>query len=170
MKRYCLVILANLAFLIACKKEEPGEDRFCWQRIDNFGNNLDQVCDKTEAEMKALYPGDCGYYKTDGEKSCWLIHNAVFPNTTREGAELMARCFYGGNVTPQKVACDYCRRWYHRQKRTYKPTGSFAYSPTTSEQFCGDTATKLFQGRQVVLRETADSLIIVQFSNDGVNW
>ena len=167
-------LIVSLLLLAGCTKNNPVsrilEKRYCWQRIDFVGNRLEQVCDKTEADMKALYPNDCSYYKNDGEKSCWLINTTFLPEMTKEGAELVARCFFPNAATPVKVDCNYCQTFYHRRKMTYKPASTISYSPVTSERFCGDTATKLYQGRQVVLKDTPDSLVVLQFSSNGTNW
>lgn len=156
-----------LTAFLGCKKEET--PRFCWQRVDNFGNELEQVCNKTEAEMQALYANACSYYKPGGEKACWTINGNYIKDATAEKANFLAKCFYG-NGTPVKVDCNACGRWFHREKRTYKPNNTFALSQTRVETFCGDTAKTIFHGRQVILKDTPDSLVVRQFSSDGTNW
>jgi hypothetical protein len=158
---FCLVLLVS-----SCSKE--GDKKFCWQLIDVQGNTLNKVCNKTEAEMQAQYNNPCSYYKITGEKSCWLVNGTeYYEDLTQEGIHKLVQCFRGGNGTVVKVACGYCQLFYHRVKRTYKPTGSFVVSGVTSERMCGDTVTVLFHGRQVVLKDTPDSLVVRQFSTSG---
>lgn len=116
-----------------------------------------------------LYPGGCGYYKTGGEKFCWTVNGNFLKEVTQAEAEYYARCF-GGNATPAKVDCNFCGRWYHREKRTYKVTNTATYSPVRIETFCGDTAKTIFHGRQVIKKDSPDSLIVLQFSSDGTTW
>jgi hypothetical protein len=88
---------------------------------------------------------------------------------TKEGADMHVRCYNLGG-TPQKLGCDYCQTFYHRKKMTYKPANTITYSTVSREHFCGDTSSRLYHGRQVVLKDTPDSLIVRQFSNDAINW
>lgn len=168
---HSLLFISLLFIAFGCKKDGPApEPTFCWQVIDAFGNSMQELCNKTETEMSALYPNSCRYYKNDGEKSCWLVDSTFLTSMTQEGVELYKRCFRPNAGIPMKVDCNYCGKWYHREKRTYKPANTITYSQVKAERFCGDTAAKLYQGRQIVLRETADSLIVLQFSNNGTNW
>ncbi|HEY0039037.1 MAG TPA: hypothetical protein VGB71_00170 [Flavisolibacter sp.] len=163
-------LLPALLFLSAffgCKKEGP--PKFCWQKVDNFGNKLEVICSKTEAEMQMLYPNSCSYFKAGGEKFCWMRNGVFIKDASQEEIDYVNSCF-GATGTATKVDCSYCGRWYHREKRTYKPAGTATYSEVRVENFCGDTAKTIFQGRQVIIRETTDSLIVRQFSNNGTNW
>lgn len=172
MKRgFGTLVTVLLVLLTGCKKSGPAsEQRFCWQLVDAYGNYLQKICGKTESEIKSLYPNSCSYFKSVGEKSCWLVGNRFLLAMTQEEVDLYRQCFHPNSATPVKVDCNYCQKWYHREKRTYKPASTITYSQVTAEQFCGDTTAKLYQGRQIVLRETADSLIVLQFSNNGTNW
>ena len=119
--------------------------------------------------MQALYPNACNYYKIEGEEYCWFVNGQDFvENETESALRKFLEC--QGQVQPQivKVPCDYCQDWYTREKHTYKPTGTFRYTSIVTRQFCGDTARTLFQGRQIILRETTDSLSILQFSANGI--
>jgi len=181
MKTFFSAVLICAAFFIGCKKET--EKRYCWQLIDNAGNDLDSVCDKTEAELLDCVKNNtcgtylnggsitnCNYYKIDGARSCWKINNSYFRDLTESQANLYARCFYG-NAVPTKVDCSFaCQRWFHREKKTYKPNNNITYSYITQENFCGDTVLTLYQGRQIIRKDDADSLIVIQFSNNGINW
>ena len=161
-----LLIMFLLAAFLGCKKESP---KFCWQIVDNFGNKLETVCNRTEAEMQVLYPNPCSYYKVGGEKFCWMRNNVFINDVTQEEADYINRCF-GATGTATKVDCNYCGRWFHREKRTYKPNNTFTFSQLKVETFCGDTAKTIFHGRQVIKKDTPDSLIVLQFSSDGTNW
>lgn len=173
-KIFKLAIVSFAFFLAGCSKGGPVssllEQRYCWQRIDSFGNPLEQVCNKTESQMKALYPNSCSYYKNDGEKSCWWVNGTFLSNMTKEGAGLYIRCFNPNAGTPVKVDCKYCQTFYHRKKMTYKPANTITYSTVSRERFCGDTSFTLYHGRQIVLKDTPDSLIVRQFSSNGTAW
>ena len=139
-------------------------EKYCWQLYDFNGNTVDTVCGKTEDEMKAgfaLYL----YEHYDVEKFCWRI---VGGNDIRNVSEMYATHFWGGNAT--KIDCNEvidCSKWYSRQKNIFKPTTSITYSNIKANTLCDDTLTVLYDGREITLRETADSLIVQQFSNDG---
>ena len=178
LKIAMLILFTNF---IACNKK-VAETKFCWQIIDFAGNNLNTVCDKTEAELIECsknatcgnYNGgsgltSCNYYKIEGDKFCWLINNKYYVNLTENQAQLYAKCFFNG-VNALKVDCGYCKDWYNREKRIYKPTSLITYSSISTKNYCGDTLKTIFQGRQITRKNDADSLIIIQFSNDGINW
>lgn len=135
--------------------------------MDAYGNPMYTVCGATESELQVTYPNPCNYYKLGGKEYCWYLNsNGVFiKNKPEDYIQRLKQCFNFSNAV--KVDCDYCQTWYTRQKNTYKPTNTFAYSPVRIQQYCGDTVHTLYQGRVIVLRETSDSLITVQFSNNG---
>lgn len=157
-------MLLMAAFITqACEKPDQ---EYCWQVIDNLGNDIYQVCGKTQSEMEEDFPNSCNYYKA-GDLFCWYTDGGVFIEDRSESyIEHAQQCFGLGNAT--KVSCDYCDKYYTREKHTYKPTGSFQYSTVRFQQYCGDTAQVLFHGREIILRDTPDSLITVQFSNNGI--
>lgn len=166
--RQHLLFLFLLPILVySCTKDT--DKKYCWQLVDALGNNVSVLCDKSESEMQSLYPNACNYYKLGGEEYCWFVNGQDFVENKTESA-LMKSLECQGQVQPQvvKVPCDYCKDWYTRQKHTYKPTGQFRYTSIITQQFCGDTARTLYQGREIILRETADSLIIMQFSANGI--
>lgn len=172
LKSGAVSILVTLFLLTGtgCKKGYPLlAQRFCWQVIDNFGSPMQEVCNKTEAEMKARY-NSCNYYKNSGEKACWWADGMFLENMTKEGADLHVRCFWPNAGAAVKVACHFCQTFYHRRKMTYKPANTITYSPVSRERFCGDTSATLYHRRQVILKDTPDSLIVLQFSNNGSEW
>jgi len=163
MKNSLVTLLATILLFGSCKKESP--NNYCWQHLDVSGNSINIVCNKTEAEMQALYSNSCSYYKV-GYNYCWMIGSHIFiADKPEDFITRYLQCY--GNTSAVKVACDYCQQWYSRQKYAFKSNSTFTYSPVKVEQLCGDTVHTLFKGREIILRETADSLITLQFSNDG---
>jgi hypothetical protein len=179
--RKSLTFLSLFVFVLfsGCKKES--NKRACWMIVDFSGTDVTTICNKTEAELlECANNGTCGYggtgitscnyYKVEGEKYCWKIGTNYINDITENKAKLLATCFFGG-ATPIKIDCNQsCRLWYHREKKTYKPANTITYSQVRAETFCADTLSKLYQGRQIIKKETADSLIVIQFSNNGTNW
>ena len=169
-----LLVVSN-----SCKKNS--DKRYCWQIIDHVGFKMGVVCNKTEAELLACASnGNCGialsgaltpcnYYKAEGEELCWYIDNRYMLKATENEINHLRKCF-NLNTSAIKVDCSYCQNWYTREKRTYKPSNTFSYSPVTYKLYCGDTTRTLYQGRQIILKDDADSLIVIQFSNNGTSW
>ena len=171
--------------LVSCKKDKAEEiiSKHCWQLLDFNGNQVGQICDKTEAELLECIGNNtcgnflggntitsCNYYQIDGEKFCYQIGSNITPDPMTEShAKLMAKCYYG-NASLTKLDCIACKFWYTREKLQKKPAGNIYYSSLTKRNDCGDTLTKIFQGKQVIRKDDADSLIIIQFSNNGQNW
>jgi hypothetical protein len=174
-----IILLLVTLLSYSCKKE--GEKKYCWQIIDQLANDMGVVCDKTEAELTTcVNNGTCGfynggtltscfYYKVEGEEFCWFVDNSYMIRATENKLALLRKCF-NLSSTALKVDCNYCQFWYSRKKSTYKPDGRFAYSPITQKQYCGDTTRTLYQGREIIVKNDADSLIVIQFSNDGMSW
>ena len=178
-----LVFVCSLLFLISCKRDAPAAQKHCWQIIDNVGNAMANICDKTEAELLAcVNNGSCGsftgitpltscnYYQTDGPKDCYLINGSVSEEITESQAKTYANCFGNRSGVYTRATCIPCAFWFHRKKSTYKPNNSFTYSTITRQRFCGDTLQTLFPGRQLIIKDDADSLIVIQFSDNGTNW
>jgi hypothetical protein len=170
--------------IVSCKKDKAEDEsaKHCWQLIDYNGNNLSEICDKTESELIACVTNStcgsflggntitsCNYYQTDGEKFCYQIGNITPDPMTESQAKLIAKCYYG-NAPLIKLDCVTCKFWYTREKLQKKPAGNINYSAVTKRNYCGDTLTKIFQGKQVIRKDDADSLVIIQFSNNGQNW
>lgn len=163
----------------SCKKQAS---KHCWQILDGLGNEMNVVCDKTEEELtECLTNGTCGnigsvvtkcnYYITGGEKFCCLVDGSYQEDITENKLSALKDCFgIGVNPTVERVRCGYCRFWYLREKKLFKPTAAITYSYITRNNFCGDTALTLFQGRQIIRKDDADSLITIQFSSNGSDW
>ncbi|RYD81965.1 MAG: hypothetical protein EOP53_04955 [Sphingobacteriales bacterium] len=183
MKKIFSALLLCWVFLSSCNHDKSLDAKHCWQLIDNAGNNLNYICDKTEAELIACVNNNtcgvfnagaglnnCNYYMADGPKSCYLINGVVTEQITESQAALYAKCFFGSTGNYIKTDCDPCVFWYHREKRFRKPSTQFVYTQITKEKFCGDTLATLYQGRQIIRKDDADSLVIIQFSKDATNW
>ena len=180
MKYLLSLSILILLILISCSKS--ADNKYCWGLVDHNGNELESVCDKTEAELfdiaKRDYPGGfvnpsdfttCNYYKIEGAKYCWLINNVFYKNLYTGKAMLIAHC-YNNNTIPVQVDSNYCMTWYTRQAITFKPTHTVQYSGAHGHYYCGDTVKTIYQGRQIVLRDVTDTLIVLQFSSDGSHW
>ena len=165
MKNLLTVLTISAIVNFSCKKDS--NNQYCWQILDAIGNRLNTVCNKTESEMQSVYPSPCLYYKI-GDNYCWFLGNATFLKNVPEDFAIRYIYCHNNYTTYQKVACDYCQNWYSRQKKLYKPNNTFIYSSIYLQLYCGDTVRTLFQGREIILRETADSLITLQFSNNVI--
>jgi hypothetical protein len=156
MRKALLFIL--VLSLPACKKNKE----YCWQVYDTLGNEMGIVCGKTESEIQALYGPF--YDRTDARKYCWKIQNpdgtVFYPENI---TEKMAGFFFQTALIRKKITCGYCQKWSSREKGLQKSTGYFTYKPIRVEYYCGDTCNTLFPGRIIILRETPDSLITVEF-------
>lgn len=162
-----LVVLLTVIIGIGCKKNDNEEPKHCWQIIDQSGMYLYRLCERTETQMKDSFPNPCTYYKLGEEELCWLIDGSMYvPKVPEDYVKSLLKCY--NKTSYKEVECGYCQTWYTRQKDTYKPTNTATYSKIRVERLCGDTVKTLYQGRQVVVRETADSLIVLEFSNNGL--
>ena len=156
MKNRILLFLVLL--LAACQKGRES----CWQLYDALGNEIAIVCDKTEQEMTSQY----GVYfdRANAKKYCWKIQYTSGSVTYPENiTEKMAGIFFPGASTIEKIACGFCQKWMSREKGLKKSTGNFHYASVKVEAYCGDTCHTLFPGRIIILRDTPDSLITVEF-------
>lgn len=158
--RYTHLLLLVTLFA-SCKKEN--EKKYCWQLYDALGNEVMVTCNKTETEMTVAY-GNL-FDRQDAPRYCWKVQQGAggsfsYPENI---TEKMLGVFFPGATTKEKIACGYCQKWASREKGLYKPSGSFAYKPVKAEVLCGDTCATLFVGRIIKIRETADSLITVEF-------
>jgi hypothetical protein len=176
-----IAALFILVFL-GCTKE--GEQRHCWQIIDALGNHLTEICNKTETELLnctncGVYNGSapgtplkdmidsCEYYNADDSSYCWSLGNGQF--ISHEPEKLM-NCFFPG-VPRVKVACDSWQLWFTRKQYTYKPTNQITYSFISRYNYSNKDTLALFNSpAQIILVNTADSLIILQRSSTGTNF
>ena len=176
---FCVLLVVTI---FSCKKENASQ-RGCWMLIDFAGNEMATICNKTEAELIAcVQNGSCGvlsggatlsncnYFKIEGERGCWEIGGRIVKDLYENQAKLYARCFQGG-VQANKVDCaNYCHIWYTREKRVYRPTNGITYSHITASRLCADALVGIGSQREKVIRSSADSIIYLQYSLDGINW
>lgn len=163
-----LISLLFCVVLIACSKGKSEEEHACWHVYDASGSYMGKGCDYTEAEIKA--DPTVAYYFKDGTPTfCWVIGSLTGGSYVENLPADYFNKFYTTSVVT-KVDCGYCARWFHRIKRTYKPANTFYIDPIRVERFCADTVKALYQGKQDTLKNTADSLVVRQFSNDGTTW
>ena len=180
MKYLISISILILIVIISCSKS--ANDKYCWQIVDFNGNNIEMICDKTEAELINCVDngtcgnatiigtlGSCNYYKIDGAKYSWMINDKFYKSLYADQARLMAHC-YGNNTTPLQVDSNYCKKWYTRKIITFKPNQSTTYSGISSQDYCADSLKTIYQGRKIVLRDVTDSLIVLEFSSDGMHW
>lgn len=161
-RRSNLFCVLFLFFIFSCDISLPGT-KYCWGLVDEYGGAAGEVCGKSLSQMKAEYPDACRYYR-QGRGSCWLADQLFIENKSEGYVDFLIRC--KGSVAV-KVDCGDCMNWYNRQKHVHKESGYFFFTRITSAGYCGDTLKSLYNRREIILRETADSLIIVQFSNDA---
>lgn len=122
-------------------------------------------CDKTAAEIAALHP-DGYYYRSDEPLVFW--YESSTGNYRADLPASLKNKYLSPSYT--QVPCGFCAFWYFREKRKFVPTGSFTYSPITYQRLCADSVRTLFRGKEVLLRQSTDSVITRQFSDDGINW
>jgi len=156
------------------------EERCDWQIVDASGNIQGVFYNKTEAQFLACTNcgvssngqsgiplgqilKSCDYYSLCDPKYCWSIGDRYLENTS----EKFVNCFF---PTAVKVDCNSCGNWFTRRKTTYIPSNSTNYSRVTSKFYCGDTALIFKSGAQFVIKQTTDSLILLQYSKDGTVW
>lgn len=167
--KYISIAAILFVFSISCKKEidpNDGHPRYCYVITNQNLDSLKTVCNKTQYDMYQEYP-DLWFYRSDAEKRCW--YNAGTGKFTKNcPIELVSRISPGGSNS--SVSCDYCANWYHRVKRKHIPTGGTLYDQPRTEQFCADSLRTLFRGREISLRQSTDSVITLQFSDNGINW
>jgi hypothetical protein len=174
MKKLITLFLITLSIL-ACGNKNKGEvivplvpevTKFCWVILDQNLVVWKTECDKTVAEIATAYPSN-NYYRIDEALKCWYEASTNF--IIRDFPQSLITKLYPTRVLTI-VPCNYCARWYYREKRKYIPNSSITYSTVTVRQFCGDTLQTLYRGREIPLRQSTDSIIVTQFSDNGSNW
>lgn len=159
-----LVVLIIFCIGTGCEKNDHSDPAYCWELIDQSGNLMGKICNRTEKQMSDTLRNPCNYYKLGGEEACWLIDDKTYiENMPEEYVKLVIKCF--GKTSYKKVECGYCQTWYTRQKDIYKPANTATYGKVKGERLCGDTVKTLYNGRKITLRETTDSLIVLEFGN-----
>jgi hypothetical protein len=164
-----LILFLSIFLTSSCERTnpiDPETTKYCWNITSPLLVVMGTVCDKTAAEMATAYP-DGWYYKTDEVLKCYFeLNSNVFLKNFPPS--LLNKAY--PNRTFGEASCSYCARWFYREKRKYLPNSSITYSDITVKQFCGDTLATLYRGREVPLRQSTDSIITLQFSDNGTNW
>jgi len=177
----CFLPLFFIFFiLVGCKKDsntERSTQRYCWNIIDETGNILMLICDKTEDELIhcttcGTFNGTsnwnldtCNYFRNDDPKFCWIINNTKhISNKTEKEINCIFR-----NSIKEKISCSYtCDEWYTRKKYTYKPTGVCYYSNVSGPiVYCNSDYYLFNSPDSIVIKNDVDSLILLQRSKDG---
>ena len=159
-------LILFISMLCACDGSLPSlNEEFCWTLVDQYGSNIGQKCNKSEKQMKSDYPDPCSYYKL-GKNGCWLTEQKTLYRNVPEGLiDYLVQC---KRITqPIKVNCEDCQVWLTREKHLSKRDNAMFFRSIRDFGYCGDTLTKLYNGREIVLRETSDSLITLQFLNQA---
>jgi hypothetical protein len=165
MKKAISISPIILILLFACKKKADE----CWMVPDdrNFTLPWIKICGQTEDEIRATY--SFYYYNANEPLFCWYLTQNNNQKFVQDHPESLVNSLFP-NYTKTKVACDYCGWWYSRIKRTHKTTNNFLYTDIYNRLLCADTAKTMFQGRKIILKNTADSLVVQEISKDGIVW
>jgi hypothetical protein len=166
MKRYHVKILQLfiLIFLLSCKKES--KKRYCWQGFQPSGGDIPGLllCDKTEAEIQEMYP-QYWFYKEGEKKYCWHVQTqqrgTFYMRHIPESIVDKMKPLGGYNYT--KVDCSSFCVWTWHEKHQSKITGLYNPTREKTETYAADSCSKLFLGRKITIRETADSIIYREF-------
>jgi len=159
IKLKLILFLAMITFFNSCKKDGNG----CWQGFIPNGVDVPGlvVCDKTKAEAEAAFP-QYWFYRIGEKKYCWYVEIGITKYYIWGVPESMAKKSMDNNGAYHytKIDCgSFCvLEWL--EKHRSKITG--LYDPTrgiTERLVSADSCSKLFVGKVVTWRETADSLI-----------
>lgn len=158
MKRVIIGILFFVSF-VSCKKDT--EEKSDWNMVDNSGNSIGTIYNKTEKELLDCtdcgtfngytgrlgnIPGfNCMYFKVGEPTFCWTKNNGNFQVKC---SEKFANCFYP-NATQFDCANFNCGKWLVRYKITYCPSNAIVYSSITTKQYCGDSVV-LFNSNAII--------------------
>jgi hypothetical protein len=164
MSRYVLQNLFLLILVLSCKKVKE-EKRYCWGAYDHNGNLVSHslVCGKAEEQARAAYPQYL-LYRQDEERACWRVEQPQQKTQYRRGIpESILKHFYLGNATFTKVDCNSFCIWRSYEKSQSKATDLYSPTRVYVETYMADSCSKLYMGRKIIVRETADSLIWREF-------
>jgi hypothetical protein len=164
MKHLLLGLVLIVALTPACKKDPKG----CYQAFDPGGYNVPGLvaCDKSLEELNNKFPGLWWYNQLTEETYCWKCELPTGTTHYYRQApvsivlKLKSRWRYT-NMT--RLDCNSYCIWRYYDKKKSKSTN--LYSPVTgnSEMLFGDTCNKLYNGRVIVTKETADSIYTREF-------
>ena len=174
-------IIFILLIIVSFSCNKNTDSKACWYIVDYNGQLLESVCNKTEPEVRSYIknlPGrqsipdsnlDCLYYKVETDKYCWQINNKCYKNFTTAQANLYAHCYFGVSAT--KVTCDSCcTNWYNRYMYRKNLGGVINYSSVFSKRYCGIALDTIHQSKRDTILLNQDSLIVLQYSENGSTW
>lgn len=158
LPKYSILFFCVIIFFSNCKKEKTG----CWDVYTSNGSLTQTLCDKSEDEIRNVYGK---YYDVaDAAKYCWKATYPTYFVYAEKLSEKMAGIFFGDAVRLEKIICGYCQTWECYTKKIYKPTNEFFNSVPYYQSLCGDTCLTLYPGREIKIRETADSIVSTIFN------
>lgn len=148
----------------ACKKE--GDKKQCWYLLDLNGGQVGQVCDKSKVQMESEYTGSYYFYSTSDPTFCWKIQHPAQPvfylrNIAQYPIDIALPASQGYSAV--KVDCNSFCNWEHQDRRGNKNTGIFTFGIKKVESFLPDSCTNIFAGKEVIIRETTDSVYYRKF-------
>ena len=159
MKLKLILFVVVIIFFSSCKKD--GKD--CWQAFSPQGFTVAglELCDKTKAEAEEAFP-QYWFYRSKEKRYCWHVLLGVNDFYIWDVPESMTERLkdYNGAYQFTKVDCgSFCFCEWH-EKHKSKITGQFGPTLGFGETLLSrDSCSKLFKGRIITIRETADSLI-----------
>ncbi|HMT96586.1 MAG TPA: hypothetical protein PKC62_07845 [Ferruginibacter sp.] len=162
MKQILFLLLFCIIFL-SCKKENNTDGPGCWNLVQNGYIIPGEICNKTRAEMEAQFGAQYFFVRTTEPRLCWKFTQGTNFNYRKNVTQSMVDNLatpYG--VTAVQLACNSFCKWQVYIKRKSKVTGYYQPIQAINKLFVGATADScavLYAGREVIVQETADSLI-----------
>src|SRR5687767_1799341 len=161
MKKWLFIILGIFGLQFSCNRE----DDVCWQGFDPGGTDIPGLlyCDKTKAELEQQFPM-YWFHREDEPRFCWSAstpNGVLYLRQVPASMVDMYRTWRG--IIYTKVDCNSFCVWEWIEKVQHKPSGLYGKSRTDTEIYMADSCSKLFQGRIIVTRETADSIYLREF-------
>jgi hypothetical protein len=164
MKHLLLGLVLIMALTPACKKDPRG----CYQAFDPSGFNVSGllVCDKSLEELQNKFPGYMWYNQLTEETYCWKCElptgNTHYYRQAPVSILLKLKSIRGyTNMT--RVDCNSFCFWRYYDKQKSKSTNFYSPIRASTEMLLGDTCNKLYDGRVIVTKETADSIYTREF-------
>ncbi|NTS39374.1 hypothetical protein HRG84_00535 [Flavisolibacter sp. BT320] len=162
MKKLLSIFL--LLALNSCTKEDDKNN--CWQAFDPTGYDAQGIlfCDKTLAEAQAQYP-QFWFYEAGEVKFCWRTVSAQgHTGYARQIPEsMMEKLKQQWAIEASKTDCNSFCTWTYDDKFRSKTTGQYSPTRQSRETYLADSFATLFEGRVIVLKETADSIYTREF-------
>ncbi len=164
-----IITSAVLVLLLGSCSKEKG----CFQVAYNAYIQEEKICDIKKSELENNASANNGFvFRASEARFCWKITFSNGQDGYRKNLpESVVKHFFSGNgVSYSRVSCSTFCSWKVLIRQRSKITGLYNPTLTRQEFFLGaaaDTCSTLFKGREVVLRETADSLITVIYQEEN---